>query len=391
MPTSLPVAYAPALHYGAPEAHRRHRVGFIGGANPSRERMLSALARRGLLDYVVGGPWQEARLAALCLSPNIPAEQTAALYRDTAIVINVFRDRHHYNRAGAKALAMNPRICEALACGALVISEPRDDLARLAPELPTFTSEAEAAALIERFLSDPAGRQALQRACAARLADATYAERLRTVMDLTFATPALAAPPTALPPALEPPAPAIGHALAPQRIGVFDDAWEDVRGVARRASDGTIVIDPGPQRGPGSERGLVEPCAPGRRVDLVSRLASSPARVWSRSCTWPIGTISRATPTTSSPTGERAYLARHDHVFRHIEPPQAGWARFRMACARGRAVAVARRAAAVHRVHDHMLGTGYAFVGAQGGRVRVRALELATSPGPARCRRAAGK
>ena len=117
----------------------------------------AALARRGLLDYVVGGPWQDARLGALCLSPNIPAEQTAALYRDTAIVINVFRDRHHYNRAGAKALAMNPRICEALACGALVISEPRDDLARLVPELPTFTSEAEAAALIERFLSDPAG------------------------------------------------------------------------------------------------------------------------------------------------------------------------------------------------------------------------------------------
>ena len=78
---------------------------------------------------------------------------------------------------------MNPRICEALACGALVLSEPRDDLARVVPELPTFRTEAEAAALIEHFLADPADRCAVQRACAARLADATYSQRLRTVMD----------------------------------------------------------------------------------------------------------------------------------------------------------------------------------------------------------------
>jgi spore maturation protein CgeB len=377
----LPVAYAPALHYGAPEAPRRHRVGFIGGANPSRERMLSALARRGLLDYVVGGAWQAAQLGALCLSANIPAEQTAALYRDTAIVINVFRDRHHYNRAGAKALAMNPRICEALACGALVVSEPREDLARLVPELPTFTGEAEATALIERFLSDPAGRQALQRACAARLADATYAERLRTVMNLTFATPAFAAPVAALPPALELPASAIGQPLAPQRTGVFDDAWEDARGIARRASDGTIVIDPGPQRGPGSERGLVSLARLEAASLALEAFLEPGARLVAK-----LHLADRNDQSSNSyhlfADRERAYLARHDHVFRHIDPPKAGWTRFRIACARGR-LSLWRDERLLCHLDDHMLGTGYAFVGAQGGRVRVRALELATSPGPA--------
>jgi hypothetical protein len=63
----LPVAYAPALHQAIPGQERRYRVGFIGGANPSRERVLSGLARRGLLDYVVGGPWREASLRSLCL------------------------------------------------------------------------------------------------------------------------------------------------------------------------------------------------------------------------------------------------------------------------------------------------------------------------------------
>jgi len=110
----LPVAYAPALHHGTPEAARPLSVGFIGGANATREAMLSGLARRGLLDYVVGGPWREARLAELSLASNVPAERTAALYRETLIVLNVFRDRHHYNRKGLPGLAMNPRVIEAL-------------------------------------------------------------------------------------------------------------------------------------------------------------------------------------------------------------------------------------------------------------------------------------
>lgn len=138
----LPVAYAPALHHGTAEAARPRRVGFIGGANARREAMLAGLARRGLLEYMVGGPWREARLAALSLASNVPAERTAALYRETSIVLNVFRDRHHYNRAGLPGLAMNPRIVEALACGALVLSEPRPALTSALPELPTFRSEA---------------------------------------------------------------------------------------------------------------------------------------------------------------------------------------------------------------------------------------------------------
>jgi hypothetical protein len=176
----LPVAYAPVLHYGPPEADRAHRVGFIGGGNPARELLLGGLARQDLLDYIVGGPWHDPKLRTLCLAANVPAERTAALYRDTTIVVNVFRDRHHFNRAGLDARAMNPRICEALACGALVISEPREDLARWVPELPTFRNDAEAAALIQSFIANPAERVRVQRACSARLADATYAERLRT-------------------------------------------------------------------------------------------------------------------------------------------------------------------------------------------------------------------
>ena len=164
----LPVAYAPALHYAVESARRTRRVGFIGGANPARESLLGGLARRGLLDYVVGGPWRDPRLSALSLAANVPAERTASLYRETDIVVNVFRDRHHFNRAGIQGRAMNPRVCEALACGTLVISEPRDDPPRLVRELPTFRSEAEAAPLIERFIARPDERHESSRHAGSR-------------------------------------------------------------------------------------------------------------------------------------------------------------------------------------------------------------------------------
>ena len=95
----LPVCYDTHVHFAA-GSRRRHRVGFIGGGNPTRERLLAALAERGLLSYVVGGPWRDARLHALCLAQNVPAARTAELYRDTEVVVNVFRDRHHFNRCG---------------------------------------------------------------------------------------------------------------------------------------------------------------------------------------------------------------------------------------------------------------------------------------------------
>ena len=378
----LPVAYAPRLHHGDPEAERPYRVGFIGGANPSRERMLAGLARRGLLDYVVGGPWREPGLVGSCLAPNIPAERTAALYRDTAIVVNVFRDRHHYNRGGLKAVAMNPRVCEALACGALVISEPREELARLVPELPTFTNEAEAAALIERLLADRAKRLAVQRACAARLADATYAQRLRTVMDHSLPATDPAPPPFAF----DLPRSAIDDPRAPQRVVPFDDAWDDVGGVARRSSDGSIVLDCGPQRGPGFERGLTSRSR-FEAVDLSFEACLEPG-----ACLLAKVQLADRTDQTSNSyhlhaDERRAYLARHDHVFRQIESPRCAWTRFRIVCSDG-VLTLWRNDRLLHRVRDRMLSAGHAFVGAQGGSLRLRELKLAAA-GEARARTAA--
>ena len=391
----LPVAYAPVLHHGLPEAARPRRVGFIGGANPARAAMLASLAGRGLVDYVVGGPWHDARLAMLCLGTNVPAERTAALYRETAIVLNVFRDRHHYNRAGLPGLAMNPRIVEALACGALVLSEPRPGLASAVPELPTFRNEAEAAALIERYLADPAERLRVQRACAARLADATYVQRLRTAMDLALDPSRLGAA-AALPTPVVP-VPRIDRALpehAPAQVAVaridavappdcvepFDENWDDLGGVVRRRGGGELAIDPGLQRGPGFERGLASR-ARFEAVELTFEACLEPGALLLAK----LHQADRLDQTANSyhllADERRAYLARHRHVFRNLEPPRSAWVRWRLTCDGG-VLALWRNDRLMHRVRDRELNGGYAFIGAQGGAVRVRGLELAAVERP---------
>jgi len=179
----LPVCFDPEVHFDS-SAPRPLGVGFIGGANVRREQWLNQLGESGLLSYVVGGPWRAPALNKLSRSRNIPAAQTADLYRQTKVVINIFRQQHHYNHHHLPATSLNPRVYEALACGALVISEPRPELERLSPNLPVFHDEKELIGLVREMAGDETRAQAMQRECAAILREHTYANRLQTVLSI---------------------------------------------------------------------------------------------------------------------------------------------------------------------------------------------------------------
>lgn len=177
----LPVCYDPHVHH-ARDVAKTHCVGFIGGGNQTRDRYLSALADADLLDYVVGGAWADPQVQRRCLSGNIAPAQTARLYQQTRIILNVFRQVHHFNTRQTVATALNPRVYEALACGALVVSEWRPEVDTLVPELPTFRTEAECVALVASLLDAHDQGEALRAQCAARLAGHTYVARLQTVL-----------------------------------------------------------------------------------------------------------------------------------------------------------------------------------------------------------------
>lgn len=183
----LPVCFDPQVHRPSDTADRPYQVGFIGGYNAVRERHLLKLADAGLLSYVVGGPWRSPILRKLCLAANVPASRCTELYRQTAIVINVFRETHHFNARHVAAHSMNPRIYEALACGAMVVSERRTEVGEVFPELPQFDTADALVAIVQQLLADTGGMGALHRRCAERLVGHTYQDRLSQVMGIARA------------------------------------------------------------------------------------------------------------------------------------------------------------------------------------------------------------
>lgn len=366
----LPVCFDPKVHNPG-TGPRSYDVGFIGGGNHARERLLSALAQRGRLDYVVGGPWRDGALRRLCLSGNVPASQTADLYRATKIVVNVFRDVHHFNRDRLAPVSLNPRIYEALACGALVVSERRPEVAELVPELPTFETGDELVTVVQGLLADPHRLEALRGACAERLKAATYSQRLRMVMERTQeqgghqagnrgsdGTPS-AAPSQERPPTLP---------------GLGDD-WEVFGPVSCRQVAGALVLTKAWDRSPGAERGFVSRRAY-EDVELSFEVLVSPGACF-------IAKVSQAEGLDQTSNSYHlycdggAYLARHFHVFRHVEVARGAWERLRITHGGG-VLSLFREDRLLCRTRDRQLRGGYAFLGLKGGEIRLRNVRLAS-------------
>jgi Glycosyl transferase family 2/Glycosyl transferases group 1 len=371
----LPVCLDPSIHH-PDQGAGAYDVGFVGGANPTRERVLAALAGRDLLSYVVGGPWRHPQLRRLALAPNIAARDVAGLYRATRIVVNVFRDVHHFNRQRIEPTSMNPRIYEALACGALVISESRPEIASRMPELPVFTTERELAASVERFLADPGLRQATRDACMQRLGGDTYADRLRTVLEATLHKGHRA-------PALEGvqkvkilPTPPVGPM---QRVKILPTpllpaGWEICGPVEHGGSDGALCLQNTVAPGPGSERGIVT-CQPCRNVSLAFEVL-----IPSNACfVAKVNQAAKHDQRTNSYhvycDGDGAYLARHHCVFKTLDIPRDRWVRLRLAYESG-VLMVHESDCLLHSVRDGMLGEGFAFLGVKRGEVRLRDVKI---------------
>src|ERR1051326_1642300 len=179
----LPVCFDPVRHCD-PGANRSRAVGFIGGYNETRNQYLNEMAKAGMLSYVVGGQWKSRTGQQLSIGPKVSPEKTTALYQDTSVVLNVFRDIHHFNCGRIPARSMNPRIYEALACGALVVSEEREEITEVFPELPTFSDSRSLLATLEKLLADASATRALLQKNRVRLEGHTYADRLAKVLQV---------------------------------------------------------------------------------------------------------------------------------------------------------------------------------------------------------------
>lgn len=377
----LPVCFDPRMHRDR-DLMRVHRVGFIGGYNETRERYLNELAGAGLLSYVVGGPWKSQALRRLCLGTNVPPERTTELYQQTQVVVNVFRDLHHFNREHVPACSMNPRIYEALACGALVVSEERAELFAVFPELPTFDNPRSMARILERLLSDEPYRRGLLEKSRARLAGHAYSDRLAQVLRICLGSDGH--PVRALPAkegmgmnATRRPA---GRAAQAPREAVRHTCetplqeWLSYGNTARVSSGGEVTLSKPHSNDPGSETGLVSVRAY-NDVELSFEL-------WLDADTWFIAKVhqldqlnqkTNSYHIVSAPTA--SYVARHHCVLGHLPIARGVWQKvsFRWM---DQLLEVSVNNAAPLRRHENLLQSGYCFIGVKGGRAELKQVQL---------------
>lgn len=384
----LPACYDPGAHFYSPADVRTHEVGFIGGFNAAREEALVHLAKRNLLSYAVGGPWRDKMLLRLCLSKNIPASETARLYRHTRIVINVFRKTHHYNASKIAAVSLNPRIYEALQCGALVLSEHRPEVDTLCPELPTFRTLEEMEMQVERFLADPELYARVRKACIRRLAAHTYGERLQTVLETTLGESrerSVEAAAKAEPRRIEihggrmSVSTAVNDAVP---VAGTDEGlplevlidWERHGRAVTVQPDGSLLFSNAQEESPGSELGLVTHSKRDDSILEFEVLLNQESRFIAKIH------LAEAHDQCSNSyhlmcSGGQAYLARHHHVLARLTLPLGVWVSLSLSCCEG-SVVLRRSGAEVARVTDRTLSSGYCFLGAKRGTTRVRRVSV---------------
>lgn len=188
----MPKAFRPAVHHpGPPDPMLACDFSLVGTGYESRIRFLEQMDLDGL-DVLLAGNWQQLDEASPLrkyvpgdLEDCLDNEDAAAIYRSTAVGINLYR--REANRPELSAgWSMGPRELELAACGAFFLRDPRGEGDEVLRMLPTFTSPEEASALLRWYLDRPDQRAELARGALEAVQDRTFdtnAARLLRLME----------------------------------------------------------------------------------------------------------------------------------------------------------------------------------------------------------------
>lgn len=379
----LPVAFNARLHRD-PGLPRPHKVGFIGEYNEAREQCLNEISQAGLLSYVVGGPWRSPGLHRLSLGNRVTPDRVTELYQQTQVIVNVFREVHHYNREGIPALSLNPRIYEALACGALVVSEERWEVSEVMPDLPTFTDASSLTRALRQVLTDEERYRNLLGKNRAKLAGHSYSDRLAKAVriclevDLKRALPAKEDKKLSLAPAVTDSTAAVSQRVAEKSHQTILPGWLSCGDIAQVGRDGTVVFSKRHSSQPGSEKGLASVLSH-EAVELSFEVLLDPD-------TWFIAKIHQVDQfdqTTNSyhlvSEPKSSYVAKHHQVLGHLSIARGVWQSVRFH-RQAQFVEVRVNNVIVARVPDNQLRRGYSFVGVKGGRAELKKIQLTDLP-----------
>lgn len=191
----LPHAYDPDVHY--PGTVRDVDFSFVGTGYPSRIRLFEKVDWadrtvkfaghwKGLADDSPLVPYLVARRHEC--TPN---HEAADLYRRTKVSANLYRgnDEIEANEpALMRGWSMGPREVELAACGTFFLRESRGEGDELFPMLPTFESADEFSDKFSWWLTHRTQRETAAREARARIADRTFDNNARRLLELVDRT-----------------------------------------------------------------------------------------------------------------------------------------------------------------------------------------------------------
>jgi hypothetical protein len=163
-------------------AHERELV-LVGNSRGIMRPILRDLVPTDLDLAVWGEQWERFIPASHIAGLHLPNEQVRLAYSSAAIVLN-----DHWDDMRGEGIVSN-RIYDALACGALVLSDHMPELAeRFGDSVVTYHTPGELRTTVARLLADPAERR--ERAAAGRalvLAKHTFRHRIDALLDAVIA------------------------------------------------------------------------------------------------------------------------------------------------------------------------------------------------------------
>lgn len=195
----LPLCVNPRMFYPRrTRMEHQYDIVFIGNAFFNRTVLFDQLASflSSKRTFIAGGFWE--RLSTYdTLSPFIsngfiPPEETANYYSGAKIVINIHRPwevgQDNRNTFQLPSRSINPRTYEISACGAMQLTDVRDDLNqfyRPGYDLDTFSSAEELQSKIEYYLTHETERRRLAiRGLHTTLRNHTFTARLPQLLDV---------------------------------------------------------------------------------------------------------------------------------------------------------------------------------------------------------------
>jgi spore maturation protein CgeB len=194
----LPHSFNPLVHYPfeVDDIYKRD-VFFCGTIFPERANILGDVNWTGIDAYIAGATSlatdedvEKLSKFGILDQGTLPNQTVAEYYRGSKISINLNRvygwtPKHEVqNIENDRAYSVGPRVIEAAACGAFILSEPRPELEEIfGDSIPTFTNGKQLEELIRYYLTHEEERQAKAIRSTEIVQTMTYDERSKQVVD----------------------------------------------------------------------------------------------------------------------------------------------------------------------------------------------------------------